>query len=157
MTLAADLSIAFIVIGVLMLLAEAAMPGNFLLVPATVLLVLGALGFVFPDLLLSVWGPLLAVIVLAPSTYLTIKLYQKIAPPAPPETRVATSLVGTTGVITVEARPNSLKGKVQIDHETWSATAKCVIPVGTRVVVKSSEGVHVMVEEITEDGKPVCP
>ena len=51
MTLATDLSIAFIVIGVLMLLAEAAMPGIFLLVPATVLLVLGALGFIFPDLL----------------------------------------------------------------------------------------------------------
>jgi membrane protein implicated in regulation of membrane protease activity len=157
MTLAADLSIAFIVIGVLMLLAEAAMPGNFLLVPATVLLVLGALGFVFPDLLLSVWGPLAAVIVLAPSTYLTIKLYQKIAPPAPPETRVATSLIGTTGIITVEVRPDSLKGKVKIDHESWSATAKCVIPVGKRVAVKSSEGVHVFVEEINEDGKPVCP
>jgi inner membrane protein len=157
MTLAIDLSIAFIVIGVLMLLAEAAMPGNFLLVPATVLLVLGALGFIFPELLLSVWGPLIAVIVLAPSTYLTIKLYQKIAPPAPPETRVATSLVGTTGVITVEVKPNSLKGKVQIDHDTWSATAKCVIPVGKRVAVKSSEGVHVFVEEINEDGKPICP
>ncbi|MDD1743012.1 MAG: hypothetical protein LUO85_00125, partial [Methanomassiliicoccales archaeon] len=95
MTLAADLSIAFIVIGVLMLLAEAALPGNFLLVPATVLLVLGVLGFAFPDILSSVWGPIVAVIVLAPSTYLTIKLYQKIAPPAPPQTRVATSLVGT--------------------------------------------------------------
>jgi membrane protein implicated in regulation of membrane protease activity len=157
MTLAADLSIAFIVIGVLMLLAEAAMPGNFLLVPATVLLVLGILSFIFPDILMSVWGPLAAVIVLAPATYLTIKLYQKIAPPAPPETRVATSLIGTIGVITVETRPDSLKGKVQIDHETWSATAKCVIPVGKKVVVKSSEGVHVLVEEITEDGKPICP
>ncbi len=157
MTLAADLSIAFIVIGVLMLLAEAAMPGNFLLVPATVLLVLGVLGFVFPDILSSVWGPIAAVIVLAPSTYLTIKLYQKLAPPAPPQTRVATSLVGTTGIITVEVKPNSLKGKVQIDHETWSATAICTIPVGKRVAVKSSEGVHVLVEEINEDGKPICP
>ena len=157
MTLAADLSIAFVVIGVLMLLAEAAMPGNFLLVPATVLLVLGALSFIFPDILSSVWGPLAAVIVLAPSTYLTIKLYQKIAPPAPPQTRVATSLVGTTGIITVEVRPDSLKGKVQIDHESWSATAQCIIPVGTRVLVKSSEGVHVMVEQINENGKPVCP
>ena len=98
-----------------------------------------------------------AVIVLAPSTYLTIKLYQKIAPPAPPQTRVATSLVGTTGIITVEVRPDSLKGKVQIDHESWSATAKCIIPVGRRVSVKSSEGVHVMVEEINDDGEPVCP
>jgi membrane protein implicated in regulation of membrane protease activity len=157
MTLAADLSIAFIVIGVLMLLAEAAMPGNFLLVPATVLLVLGILSFVFPDILTSVWGPVAAVVVLAPATYLTIKLYQKIAPPAPPQTRVATSLIGTTGVITVEVRPDSLKGKVQIDHESWSATAKCIIPVGKRVLVKSSEGVHVMVEEINEDGKTACP
>jgi membrane protein implicated in regulation of membrane protease activity len=115
------------------------------------------LGFVFPDILSSIWGPIAAVVVLAPTTYLTIKLYQKIAPPAPPQTRVATSLVGTTGVITVEVRPDSLKGKVQIDHETWSATAMCVIPVGKRVAVKSSEGVHVLVEEINEDGKPICP
>jgi len=156
MTLATDLSIAFVVIGVLMLLAEAAAPGNFLLVPATVLLLLGGIGLVFPDFLLSVWAPLAAVIILVPSTYITIKLYQKLAPPAPPETTVATSLVGTTGIVTKEVRPNSLKGKVLIDHDTWSATANCNIQEGKKIRVKSSEGVHVTVEEISEDGTPVC-
>jgi membrane protein implicated in regulation of membrane protease activity len=52
------------------------------------------------------------------------------------------------GVVTSEVGPNDLKGKVRIDHDTWSATSTMRIPVGTKVVVKSSEGVHVFVEEI---------
>ena len=44
MSVATDLSLVFIVIGVLMLLAEISQPGSFLLVPATVLLVLGGIG-----------------------------------------------------------------------------------------------------------------
>jgi membrane protein implicated in regulation of membrane protease activity len=154
--LATELSLAFIVIGVLMLLAEAGAPGNFLLVPATVLLFLGALGMMFPDFLMSWWAPLAAVIILFPMTYLTIKFYQKLAPPAPPETRVATSLIGMKGVVTAEVSPDNLKGKVRIEHDVWSATANCVISEGTQVVVKGSEGVHVVVEEVRGGGNPSC-
>jgi membrane protein implicated in regulation of membrane protease activity len=149
--LALTLSIAFIVIGVVMLLAEAAAPGNFMLVPATVLLILGAIGVLFPDFILSWWAPLAAVIVLVPTTYLTIRLYQRIAPPAPPETTVATSLIGLTGVVISEVRPNALKGKVRIEHDIWSATSDTPIPAGRRVRVVDSEGVHVIVKEITEE------
>jgi inner membrane protein len=46
-----DLGLIFIIIGVIMLLAEAVTPGAFLVVPATVLIVLGALGLAAPDLL----------------------------------------------------------------------------------------------------------
>jgi len=152
MTIGAILALVFVIIGVIMLLAEAASPGSFILVPATVLLVLGAIGLVSPDWLLSWWAPLAAVIVLVPTTIITIKLYQKLAPPVAPETTVATSLVGMKGVVTSKVGPNDLKGKVRIDHDTWSATSTETIPVGTKVVVKSSEGVHVFVEEIPETG-----
>ena len=43
--------------------------------------------------------------------------------------------------------PNTLTGKVRIEHDTWSATASNEIAVGKKVVVKASEGVHVTVEE----------
>ncbi|MGD0057633.1 MAG: NfeD family protein [Methanomassiliicoccales archaeon] len=143
-------ALAFVVIGVIMLIAEAASPGSFILVPATVLLVLGAIGLVSPDWLLSWWAPLAAVLVLVPTTIITIKLYQKLAPPVAPETTVAASLVGMKGVVTREVGPHDLKGKVRIEHDTWSATSPNTIPVGTTVVVKSSEGVHVCVEETAE-------
>lgn len=143
-----ELGLAFLIIGILMLLAEVMSPGAFILVPATVLMVLGTVGIVAPDLLLSWWSPVIAGIIVIPVTYVSIKMYQKLAPPAPPETTVATSLIGQKGIVEVEVLPNSLKGKVRIDHDTWSATAPKPIPVGTKVVVKASEGVHVTVEEI---------
>lgn len=150
MSLATDLSLVFIVIGVLMLLLEISQPGSFLLVPATVLLALGAIGLIFPDLLLTVWSPIIAVIILVPTTLVTIKLYQRLAPPAPPQTTVATSLIGMEGVVEIEVVPGSLKGKVRIANVTWSANSATPISVGKRVKVVRSEGVHVTVEEISQ-------
>ena len=143
-----ELGLAFIVVGIILLLAEAASPGAFMLVPATVLLVLGAIGMIAPSLLLSWWSPLITAIIVVPTTIVTIKFYQKLAPPAPPETVVASSLVGQIGVVVTEVVPHSLKGKVRIANDDWSATSTKAIPAGTKVVVKSSEGVHVMVEEV---------
>lgn len=143
-----ELGLAFVIIGILMVLAELASPGAFMLVPATVLLVLGAVGIVAPDLLLSWWSPVIAAIITIPITYVTMKMYAKLAPPAPPETIVASSLVGMTGVVEYEVAPNSIRGKVRIAHDDWSATADKIIPVGKKVVVKASEGVHVTVEEV---------
>ena len=143
-----SVGLTLLVIGILMILAEVASPGAFILVPATVLIVLGALGIVAPGILISWWSPVIAVVILVPMTYITMMLYQKLAPPAPPETTVATSLVGMTGVVEREVVPNVLTGKVRIAHDTWSATALRPIPVGRKVVVKASEGVHVTVEEV---------
>ena len=142
------MALAMVIIGVLMLLAEAVSPGSFLLVPASVLLVLGGVGMIYPDWLLSWWSPLAAVIIVVPMTLVAIRLYQKLAPPAPPETTVGTSLVGQTGVVVRMVEPNNLLGKVRIANDSWSATAPEPIPEGTAVVVVSSEGVHVTVKEI---------
>jgi len=141
------LSLALIIVGVILLVMEGAFPGTFLIVPGTVLLVLGFIGLLAPDLLLSWWAPLITAIILIPMTFVTIKLYQRLAPPAPPETMVASSL-GKIGEVTSEVQPGNLKGKVRIDHDMWSATSDRVIPEGTRVVVRASEGVHVVVEEL---------
>ena len=152
MALGLDLALAFVIIGILMLLAEAASPGSFIVVPATVLLVLGGIGLVYPDWLLTWYAPATAVIVLVPMTVITIRMYQKLAPPVPPETTVASSLVGMKGMVEKEVLPNNMRGKVRIANDTWSATSVTPIPAGKRVVVKSSEGVHVVVEELPEGG-----
>jgi len=146
-----SLALAFVIIGILMLLAEAASPGSFIIVPASVLLVLGGVGLLYPDWLVSWWAPLAAVVVLVPMTIVTIKLYQKLAPPVPPETTVATSLIGQYGVVVTEVTPANLRGKVRIANDVWSATSKMTIPAGRRVVVRGSEGVHVKVEEAPEE------
>jgi len=140
--------LALLVIGILMVLAEVASPGAFILVPATVLIVLGAVGMVAPDILISWWSPIIAVAILLPMTYVTMLMYQKLAPPAPPETTVATSLIGMKGVVVRTVEPNKLSGKVRIEHDTWSATSNKEIAEGKTVVVKASEGVHVTVEEV---------
>jgi membrane protein implicated in regulation of membrane protease activity len=145
-----QLGLALLIIGVLMLLAEVSAPGSFILVPATVLIVLGGIGLVAPGILLQWYSPIIALIIAVPMTYVSIRLYQKLAPPAPPETTVATSLVGMKGVVVTETRPDTLKGKVRIEHDTWSATSAKPIPAGTQVIVVASEGVHVTVEEIKE-------
>jgi membrane protein implicated in regulation of membrane protease activity len=150
MALGTELALALLIIGILMILAEVASPGAFILVPATALIVLGGLGMIYPDWLLSPYSPIAAVIIMVPMTFVTIKMYQKLAPPAPPETVVATSLVGRTGVVSRAVEPNNIRGKVRIEHDSWSATSAKAIPVGRMVIVKSSEGVHVMVEEIQE-------
>ena len=143
--------IGFIVLGTLMLLLELHAPGTFLIVPATVLLVLGIIGIAFGDTLFTWYAPIAAVIVLVPTTFLTIKLYQRLSPPGPPVTTVATSLVGMKGIVTTDVYPHTLRGKVEIEHDTWSATSESMIPRGKRVVVVSSEGVHVVVKEISDD------
>ena len=140
--------LALLIIGIMMVLAEVASPGAFILVPATVLIVLGAIGMVAPDILISWWSPIIAVLILLPMTYVTMLMYQKLAPPVPPETTVATSLVGMTGVVERTVVPNTLVGKVRIAHDTWSATSSKEIATGKKVVVKTSEGVHVTVEEV---------
>lgn len=142
-----QISIVLIVLAVLLFLAEALSPGFFLLVPATVLAILGFIGLIWPEVLFSWWSPVIAFALLIPMTYLTIRVYQKLAPPGPPETSVATSMVGREGIVTETVKPNSLKGKVRIQNDTWSATSDHEIPKGTWVIVFESEGVHVKVKE----------
>ena len=150
MDIGTQLGWAMLILGVLMILAELSAPGSFILVPATVLIVLGVMGLAWPDLLISVYSPIIALVIALPMTFVSIKLYQKLAPPAPPETTVATSLVGMKGVVVTETRPDTLKGKARIEHDTWSATSAKPIPPGIQIIVIASEGVHVTVEEIKE-------
>lgn len=141
------IALSFVIIGILMLIAEAVTPGSFIIVPGTVVLVLGLLWMANPDWTLAWWSPIVAVIVLVPMIFASIKLYQMLAPPAPPETTVASSLIGKKGQVTKEIVPGDISGKVRVDNDIWSATASKRIPIGTKVVVLESKGVHIVVDE----------
>ena len=142
------IGLGFVITGIVMLLAETAAPGFFIAVPGTVLIVLGLLGMGIPGFITSIWSPIVALIVGVPTIIAVMVLYQRLAPPAPPETTVGSSLIGQIGIVMVDIYPDSIKGKVKIKNDIWSATALTHIPAGKKVQVIRSEGVHVTVREL---------
>ncbi|MCK4718640.1 MAG: NfeD family protein [Thermoplasmata archaeon] len=148
-----ELGIILIVFGIFMLISEVLAPGFFIAIPGTVMLALGLLGLVYPPALESWWTPLLVVGVGIPTFILTIEFYKKFGPVAPPITTSATSLKGKKGKVTVDIDMDSLKGKVKINNQIWSATSDHPISAGTEVEVVKSEGVHVTVRPVHQEGQ----
>jgi len=142
---AQTLALIFIVVGAVFLIVEALTPGVFMLIPGTVLVLLGIIGYLYPDFLYSIYAPILVLVVGVPLTIGTIKMYQLLAKPEPPTTTVTDSLLGREGVVTVRTEPDNITGKVRIESEVWSATSDEPIEVGTEVKVIRSRGVHVTV------------
>ena len=140
----------FVILGIVMLVAELGSPGFFIAVPGTVLIVLGIIGLAWEGFITTWWSPLVAILVGAPILIVSMKLYQKLAPPAPPETTVGASLIGRQGLVVKLVEPDNIRGKVRIGSEVWSATSSVPIHTGKRVVVVESEGVHVTVRELKE-------
>ncbi len=147
--LAWTLGLTFVIIGIVLLIAEAASPGFFIGIPATILIILGLFGIIMPGLFFSWISPVLALIVAVPVTVFVIWFYGKLAPPEAPTTTVGDSLIGKTGIVITETEPDSYThGKVRIGSDIWSATSDKPIRKGTRVEVLASEGVHVILKEI---------
>ncbi len=141
------ISCLILIAGAIFLMVEAFSPGGFCVIPGVVLLVLGAIGLVWPDILMSIWSPVIALVVAVPVTLITLKGYQMLAKPEPPTTVVGDSLVGRTGIVTVATEFGNMKGKVKIGADIWSATSDEPIDEGAEVIVESSEGVHVHVRK----------
>ncbi len=141
-------AIVLIIVGAIFLIIEAFSPGVFVVIPGTVLVILGLIGAAIPDILLSWWSPVISLVIAVPVTLITIKGYQRLAKPEPPTTTVVSSLIGRKGVIVVATEIGTMKGKVKIGSDSWSATSDEPIRVGETVVVESSEGVHVHVRRL---------
>ncbi len=140
------LGIVLLVIGALLILAELSVPGFFIAVPGTVLVILGIVYIFMPDIgVVPVVIITLSTAVIA--TLAVMAFYRALARPTLPTTTTVDKLVGKEGIVTAKIIPNSLKGKVRIDNEIWSATADEEIEVGKKVVVIKGEGVHVVVKE----------
>ena len=141
------IAMLLIILGALLIIVEAFSPGIFMLIPGTILVFLGIVGIFAPDFLFSWYSPVVGLLLAVPVTIITLKVYQRLGEPEPPTTTVAETRIGREGVGTVDTEPGSLRGKVKIDSEIWSATSKDPIPAGKKVIVIHSEGVHVRVEE----------
>lgn len=145
------ISIALIVVGAILLIVEAFTPGAFMVIPGTVLVIVGIIGAIYPSMMESWWSPVIAVAIAVPIAIVTTKVYQRLAVPEPPVTTVADSLVGRKGIVVVSTESGNMKGKVKVGSEVWSATSDEPLEAGVEVIIERSEGVHVHVRELTED------
>lgn len=140
---------AFIALGVVFFLIEASMPGFFLGVPASILIILGVVALVVPDFdIFSMWAPLIVVVVGVPATAITIWTYRRMArPDEEPTTQTASNLVGTLGQVTTTVVADKPRGKVKVGHQEWSAVCEGgPIPVDARVRVVRVDGIILVVE-----------
>ena len=145
---AATVALIIVIIGALLILMEALNPGAFMVIPGTVLVIVGAIGYIVPDFLFSIYSPLTGLVIAIPITVITIYAYRLLAKPVPPTTSVADSLVGKKGKVTSRTGPDDLKGKVKIGTDVWSAVSDETLEEGTEVEVVSTEGVHITVKKI---------
>lgn len=138
-------------IGIVLLMADVAHPGLFLLVPAAVLVAIGILFLASPDIFLS--NPLAAALIMLAAgcggAVAAIPVYQRIAPTHPPIATTLDTLVGSRGLVSVEVRPHSMKGKVEVRDETWSATSDAPIAKGQVVKVVGGEGLVLKVVSVS--------
>lgn len=157
------LPMTFILVGVGLFLWEVTMPGFFVAIPATVAVILGLVGLFIDGFLTNPgWVLLVGILVAAPTTYATMRLYRRLAPPdAAPTTTTGESLVGKTGRVTVAVNNETTKGKVRIEGVIWSAKSQVgPIAVGEVVEVTASRGVHVIVQQPARppaDPSPAAP
>jgi membrane-bound ClpP family serine protease len=76
-------------------------------------------------------------------------MYGRITPDESPTTISRDSLVGREGLVKIPVDATSLAGKVVLASAEWSArTTGGSIAAGKKVKVVSSEGVHIVVEEV---------
>jgi len=142
-----DVGWLMIIVGIGLLVLEAAQPGFFVAVPGTTLIVLGVVTLLIPDVAQN-YAPVIIVVTALVSSILTITFYRKMAPGQKPLSTSMDNLAGKEGVVVRKVTPDSISGKVNIDNKIWSATADSIIDEGKKVIIISSEGVHIKVKEI---------
>ncbi|MBR1367961.1 membrane-bound serine protease (ClpP class) [Methanocalculus chunghsingensis] len=149
MVLETNLYFALIIIGALLILYEAINPGFFAAVPGTTMIVLGIMFLMGIDVFNTVWGVILGVASALIAASLSVLLYRRLSPEQLPTTLSRDSLIGREGKVIREVGGEEVFGKVLIAGVEWSArsTGRVLSP-GTPVRVVSSEGVHVIVEEV---------
>ncbi len=143
------IGIALVIAGIALLAAELIHPGALLLIPGSVLLIAGFLYLFLPNYLLDSYiGPIGIVITAILAALIEIPYYRWVAPTHRPLSTTSGGLVGDEAVVITDVVPNTLKGKVRVRSEIWSARSNVPIPAGTRVRIVHGEGVSVSVEPI---------
>jgi inner membrane protein len=138
-----------IILGAILLLIEVNSPGFFAAVPATILIIFGILVLLGMDIFTYPWGIVVAIIVAIIASAITVMVYSRLTPDLVPTTISRDSIVGREGRVTKAIDSHSISGKVMIGTTEWSARSSGkMIPVNAKVRVVSSQGVHVVVEEV---------
>ena len=138
-----EIGLAFIIIGILLFLVEATMPGFLVAVPGTVLIALGIL--MSFDIVTGIWLLPIGLVVGLGSLYGTVKFYQTFATPDTPSEMSIESFVGMSGKVTKAITPDSV-GKVRVAREEMRAISESDLSVGISVKVVSAEGITLTVE-----------
>ena len=146
--LGTEIGLAFIIIGILLFLVEATMPGFLVAVPGTVLIALGIL--MSFDIVSGIWLLPIGLVVGLGSLYGTVKFYQTFATPDTPSEMSIESYVGKIGKVTKAVSPDTASGKVRVEREEMRAitcnSCNSDIAVGTSVEVVSAEGITLTVK-----------
>ena len=93
------------------------------------------------------------IVVAIVAALIEIPYYRWVAPNHWPLSTTSGGLVGAEAIVVVPIVPNTLKGKVRVRSEVWSARASVPIAEGVRVKVVHGEGVSLTVAPI-EPSKP---
>jgi inner membrane protein len=145
--------VAIVGAGVLFLALELVHPGALLFIPGSILLVGGLLYMFLPDALLNSYiGTVLIVVAAIVAGLVEIPYYRWVAPTHRPLSTTSGGLVGDEAIVIAPVVPDTLRGKVRVRSEIWSARSNVPIPVGTRVRIVHGEGVSVSVEPIEPPG-----
>ena len=148
MELGASLGYTFIMLGILLFVIETFQPGFLLAVPATVLLVLGLLMIVAPDIVNS-WMALPIILVVGCVTfYFTLKFYQSLAPPDSPPIGSLRVHIGKEAKVVKAVVPGTIMGKVRLGTIEFRASSSTDISEGSLVKVIDVDGIHLIVEAI---------
>jgi membrane-bound ClpP family serine protease len=148
------LGIIIVLFGLALIVFEFVHPGAVLLIPGSILVVVGLFYLLIPSVLLdSVFGPIAIVATAVVAILVEVPYYRHIAPVHRPMSTTTAGLLGQTGVVTATVTPHTLQGKVRLQSEVWSARADIEIHVGTMVRVVGGEGVSLIVAPIT-NGEP---
>jgi len=138
-----------VVVGIALILAEIGHPGVFLLVPAGILIVAGFFLVFAPHLFDT--SPIAAALALVGVGFvgavISMLIYTRIAPRHAPIPSTMETLRGQVAQVVVEIVPGTMKGKVRVRGELWSATSERPIPSGRSVVILGGEGVTLRVAE----------
>lgn len=139
-----------ILIGAILFGLEVFSPGFFLLVPGTVLIIIGILVLLGIDIFSSGYGIIIGIGIAIIAAALTVYMYSRLS--ASDEKPLATSkdsLVGKDGRVITEVDEISIRGKVSIEGQIFSARSeKGLIPKDLKVKVIASQGVHIIVEQV---------
>ncbi len=150
------IGILMLVIGGILLVAEAFVPGFFIIVPGTILVLLGLIALVAPGLLTFPWGIMVFIVITFVVSAGTIMFYRRLAPGHKPLSTSMDTLVGMTGEVVKEVEPDNISGKVKLGEQIWSARSSGKIPVGEKIIVTRSQGVHVFVCKYSDREAEEC-